>query len=62
MGIIGSGWWIMSGRDNRVETIAGPFVRVKPIYTFMNVCINTNLLTGQSLKDEQKKTRMVSPG
>jgi hypothetical protein len=28
-----------AGGDNRGETIAMPFVRVKPIYTFMNVCI-----------------------
>ena len=29
-----------AGGANRGETIARPFARVKPIYTFMDVCIH----------------------
>ncbi len=50
-GIMGVELVDYAGGDNRRETIARPFARVKP-----------KLLTGQSLKDKQKKTRRVNPG
>ena len=42
-------------RDNRRVTIVTPLVKVKPIYTFMNVCIH--LMCGCA--DKRKAPRVL---